>query len=87
MGMIQLNIADEDRQILAEHPHLRVQRKMEAVYLTSMGVSQREVARFYREPRGRSGRMWPRRNASGLPCSGYPPIPRISIPLNGCGSL
>ena len=45
-----LNISDEDRQILAvgrfEHPHPRVQRKMEAVYLTSMGVSRREVARL-----------------------------------------
>ncbi len=29
-----------------EHPHPRVQRKMEAVYLTSMGVSRGEVARL-----------------------------------------
>ncbi len=38
MGMIQPNFSDEDRQILGverfEHPHPRVQRKMEAVCLT-----------------------------------------------------
>ena len=56
MGMIQRNISDEDRQILAverfEHPHPRVQRKMEAVCLTSMGVSRGEVARLVQRTEG-----------------------------------
>ena len=56
MGMIQLNISDEERQILAgerfEHPHPRVQRKMEAVYLTSMGLSRQEVAQLVQRTEG-----------------------------------
>ena len=56
MGMIQLNMSDEERQILAverfEHPHPRVQRKMEAAYLTSMGVSRGEVARLVQRTEG-----------------------------------
>ncbi len=47
--MIQLNRSDADRQIVEverfEHPHPRVQRKMEAVYWTSMRLSRSEVAR------------------------------------------
>ena len=54
--MIQLEISDEDRDSLAderfEHPHPRVQRKMEAVYLTSMGLSRREVARLVQVSEG-----------------------------------
>ncbi len=48
--MIRLTIPAEHMQILEQerfhHPHPRVQRKMEAVYLTGMGLSRHEVARL-----------------------------------------
>ena len=48
--MIRTPIPDEDMQVLREerftHPHPRVQRKMEAVYLTGRGLPRQEVARL-----------------------------------------
>ena len=48
--MIRTPITEEDMKVLQEerftHPHPRVQRKMEAVYLTGMGLPRHEVARL-----------------------------------------
>ena len=48
--MICTPIPDEDMKVLREerftHPHPRVQRKMEAVYLTGMGLPRQEVVRL-----------------------------------------
>jgi transposase len=48
--MIRLTISADDMQKLEQerfqHPHPRVQRKMEAVYLTGMGLPRPEVARL-----------------------------------------
>ena len=48
--MIRTPITGEDMKVLREerftHPHPRVQRKMEAVYLTGMGLLRHEVARL-----------------------------------------
>ena len=48
--MIHLTIPADDLKRLEQerfqHPHPRVQRKMEAVYLTGMGLSRHDVARL-----------------------------------------
>ena len=48
--MIRLTIPAEHMEILKQerfhHPHPRVRRKMEAVYLTGMGLSRHDVARL-----------------------------------------
>ena len=48
--MIRLTLPANDMQKLEQerfqHPHPRVQRKMEAVYLTGMGLSHHDVARL-----------------------------------------
>ena len=52
--MIRLIIPKEDMKTLEverfHHPHPRVQRKMEAVYLTAMGISRHDVARLLHVP-------------------------------------
>ena len=54
--MIRLQISDEEVKTLEQErfhdPHPRVQRKIEAVYLTAMGVSRPEVARHLQVSEG-----------------------------------
>ena len=54
--MIRLQISDEEVKTLEQErfhdPHPRVQRKIEAVYLTAMGVSRPEVARLLQVSEG-----------------------------------
>ena len=46
--MIGLDFTEEEKQTLNEeryhHPHLRVQRKMEAVWVKSQGESHQRIA-------------------------------------------
>ena len=54
--MIRLHLSDDELRRLErerfEDPHPRVQRKIEAVYLTAMGLTRPEVARILRVSEG-----------------------------------
>jgi transposase len=67
---ITWKFSDEDQQALAreryEHPHPRVQQRVELVWLISQGVTLRESARLAGVARATAARYWATYRQGGL---------------------